>query len=108
VVALEEVSFPQPWPRSLYQKELERQRFGHYFVIVPQPELVVGERILGHGGYWRMEEDIHIVTIAVDPAWRGQGLGRWLLLTMLAQARANGGVNASLEVRISNQAARKL
>lgn len=108
VVALEQVSFPQPWPRSLYEKEIRQPRFGHYFVIVPQPEAAPGEAILGHGGFWCMEEDIHIVTIAVDPARRGQGLGRWLLLTMLKEARDAGGVNVSLEVRPSNRAARHL
>jgi ribosomal-protein-alanine N-acetyltransferase len=108
VIALEEVSFPQPWPRSLYEKEIRQPRFGRYFVIVPQPEPEPGQIILGHGGYWRMEEDIHIVTIAVDPAQRGQGMGRWLLLSMLERAREEGGQTVSLEVRPSNQAARKL
>jgi ribosomal-protein-alanine N-acetyltransferase len=64
--------------------------------------------LLAQGGYWLMGEEAHIVTIAVDPAWRGHRLGKWLLLTLMAEARERGAQMVTLEVRPSNQSARAL
>jgi ribosomal protein S18 acetylase RimI-like enzyme len=47
----------------------------------------------------------HVVDLAVDPAWRGQGIGRRLLTALLVGLRARGAVAATLEVRPSNRAA---
>ena len=55
-----------------------------------------------------MGEEGHIVTIAVDPQWRGKALGKWLLLTLIAEARERGAQIVTLEVRPSNAPARAL
>ncbi len=107
VMELEEVSFPAPWPASLYRRELTRNPYSHYFVIRPETD-EEAPPILGYGGYWILDGDAHITTIAVHPEWRGQRLGEWLLLHMLSTAREQGARTSSLEVRPSNQAARRL
>lgn len=108
VMHLEQVSFPEPWPRSLYERELRSNRLSHYFVVVPVRPVDGWPALLGQGGYWIMGEEVHIVTLAVQPTWRRTGLGKWLLLRLLADARQRGGEIATLEVRPSNQAARAL
>jgi putative acetyltransferase len=42
------------------------------------------------------------------PAWRGQGLGRALLLACIAKARANGITRITLQARADNAAAIRL
>jgi ribosomal-protein-alanine N-acetyltransferase len=51
---------------------------------------------------------MHINNMAIHPGWRGRGLGRLLLNKALAAAYALGVRRATLEVRRSNTAARRL
>lgn len=52
--------------------------------------------------------ELEIVNVAVDPALRGQGVGRALLGFFLEQGRLRGAGRAVLEVRRGNAAARAL
>ena len=56
----------------------------------------------------RFGAEMHIVTIAVQPDWRGRSIGEWLLLALLALGRDEGAQTAALEVRVSNQVALRL
>ncbi len=49
-----------------------------------------------------------IYSVVVDPQWRGQGLGRKLIVAAEKAARAAGSEGVSLEVREDNSAARTL
>ena len=102
VMELEHASFPEPWPRSLYEREVSQGRFSHYLVIVPAEAGAGLPPLLGQGGYWLIGEEAHIVTIAVAAAWRRHRLGKWLLLTLMAAARQGGAAMVTLEVRPSN------
>jgi len=57
---------------------------------------------------WLMVDEAHITTFAVHPAWRRQKLGERLLLAFLDLARDRHAREATLEVRLSNVAARRL
>jgi len=57
---------------------------------------------------WRIEDEAEILTLAVASESRGQGLGRALVVELLARLRAAGVRRVSLEVRSSNAAARAL
>ncbi|MBR9763103.1 MAG: ribosomal protein S18-alanine N-acetyltransferase [Rhodobacteraceae bacterium] len=50
-------------------------------------------------------DEAEVLTIAVDPAARRQGLGRALMQAFLAEARARGAATALLEVAADNAAA---
>jgi ribosomal-protein-alanine N-acetyltransferase len=52
--------------------------------------------------------ELHVNTIAVDPARRRQGLGTRLVQHVIQEARAAGAHDATLEVRRSNTAAIQL
>jgi ribosomal-protein-alanine N-acetyltransferase len=107
VMVLEHASFSEPWPRSLYEREITNDRYSRYLIVEPATSTDLPS-LLAQGGYWLMGEEAHIVTIAVDPAWRGHRLGKWLLLTLMAEARERGAQMVTLEVRPSNQSARAL
>lgn len=99
---IERASFTTPWPDTAYQSELETNRLASYLVA-----RVDGE-VIGYGGIWLMVDEAHVTTVAVDPAWRRQHVGARLLLALLDLAVARGAREATLEVRLSNLAARRL
>ena len=100
--AIEQASFISPWPPHAYQSELESNRLAHYLVAR------VGDTVTAYGGMWLMVDEAHITTFAVHPAWRRQRIGERLLVAFLDIAIDRGAHEATLEVRLSNLAARKL
>ncbi|MFP3868344.1 MAG: ribosomal protein S18-alanine N-acetyltransferase [Desulfobacteraceae bacterium] len=103
--AIEQVSFPTPWPRFSFWEELENP-LSHLLVAGPPPPHP--EEIWGYVIYWLVADEMHILNLAVQPAYRRQGIARRLLLEALRRARALGAKQAWLEVRPSNQAAQSL
>ena len=67
-----------------------------------------GGAIVGYGGLLVVGEDTHIVTLAVEPGTRGQGLGTRLMLRLAEEALRAGAAHLTLEVRVSNQPAQSL
>ena len=64
--------------------------------------------MIGFAGIWLMVDEAHVTTFAVDPAWRRRGVGERLLLALLDVSVARRAREATLEVRLSNMAARRL
>jgi ribosomal-protein-alanine N-acetyltransferase len=103
VMAIEGSSFPTPWPRSGYEHELVRNEHAHYRVL-----LGPDEQIIGYGGQWLVAGEGHISIMAVDPAWRGHGLGELLLSSLIQLADEAGAQRVLLEVRTGNLTAQAL
>ena len=102
IAAIERASFDSPWPPDAYRSELKTNRLAHYLVVRAVDEIVA------YGGMWLMVDEAHVITFAVHPAWRRQQIGGRLLLAMLDVALDAGANEATLEVRLSNLAARRL
>jgi [ribosomal protein S18]-alanine N-acetyltransferase len=102
VQAIEELSFTTPWPPHAYRSEIETNRLAQYIVAR------VGGRVVAYAGMWMMVDEAHITTFAVDPGWRRQRIGERMLMTLLDLARGRRAREATLEVRLSNLAARRL
>ena len=102
VHAIEQASFTAPWPPHAYRSELESNRMAHYLVAR------AGDAIAAYGGMWLMVDEAHITTFAVHPGWRRQRVGERLLLAFLDIAIEQRAHEATLEVRLSNLAARRL
>ena len=106
VAIIEARSFPTPWPADGYRRELTVNERAHYFVLTRR---VVNERpLVGFAGHWLIAGEAHVSIIAVDPDWRGRGLGQLLLLNLLHVAAEQGARMATLEVRCDNHVARAL
>jgi ribosomal-protein-alanine N-acetyltransferase len=99
---IELASFSAPWPANAYRSELETNRLATYLVARTE------DRIVAYGGMWLMVDEAHITTFAVHPSWRRQKIGERLLLAFLDHALARHAREATLEVRLSNLAARRL
>src|SRR5215212_6626512 len=102
VQRIEQASFSTPWPENAYRSELLTNRLASYLVAR------VDGRLVAYGGMWLMVDEAHITTFAVHPAWRRQRIGERLLLAFLDLARDRHAREATLEVRLSNLAARRL
>ncbi|HET7726826.1 MAG TPA: ribosomal protein S18-alanine N-acetyltransferase [Candidatus Limnocylindrales bacterium] len=102
VQAIERASFTAPWPPHAYRSELETNRLAHYLVGR------IGDEIVAYAGMWVMVDEAHITTFAVHPAWRRRRIGERLLLALLDLALDRRAREATLEVRLSNLAARRL
>jgi ribosomal-protein-alanine N-acetyltransferase len=125
VMAVEKVSFPFPWSASAYRHELTQNELSHYIVVRErQPPRVAPQTswldrwlrrsksrqppVIGYGGFWVLNIEAHISTIAVQPNWRGHGLGELLLTEMIEKARSLKAQVVTLEVRVSNHVAQNL
>jgi ribosomal-protein-alanine N-acetyltransferase len=133
VLDIERQSFPTMWPQTTYQRELDNN-LARYLVLCdvpadgarsepPQPASGIRravrrffgglpaasrERVLGMVGLWYLIDEAHIVTIAVRPELRRQGIGEVLLVAALEAACEASQEKMTLEYRISNTTARSL
>src|SRR3954447_274887 len=102
VHAIEQASFTTPWPPHAYRSELETNRLATYIVAR------IGDAVVGYAGMWLMLDEAHVTTFAVHPRWRRRRIGERMLLTLLDAAVSRRAREATLEVRLSNLAARRL
>ena len=103
VIALEQASFNNPTTREWYENELQRPDICYVYVL-RTPDAPVA----GFCAFWKVLDQIHINNLAIHPDARRRGLGRVLLARVLEEAAALGAPHATLEVRRSNTAARRL
>jgi ribosomal-protein-alanine N-acetyltransferase len=103
ILEIERASFVNPWTREMYLAELENKGVSYCYVVrSPSHELV------GFCSFWRVLDELHINNLAVTPAHRGAGAGTALLRDILREGARMGARRATLEVRRSNEAARRL
>jgi ribosomal-protein-alanine N-acetyltransferase len=103
VAALEAGSFTNPWTRQMLADELARNEFARVYVL-----RLPGMPVAAFCACWIVADELHINTIAVAPDQRRRGLGTALMQHILREVSAEGVRRATLEVRQSNDAARKL
>ena len=104
VARIESESFPIPWKREFFASELVEP---HRYIRVLARDDGATPRIGGYLFAVALYEEFHINKIATDPRLRKQGHGRALLEDALARARSAGSTAITLEVRVSNEAARE-
>lgn len=103
VAALEAASFTNPWSREMLERELRQSGVARVYAA-RRP----GYRVAAFCTCWFVLDEVHINTIAVDPALRRQGLALQLMAELLRLAAAEGISRALLEVRRSNEPAQRL
>lgn len=103
VVSIEKSSFSNPWTREMYLRELQNPDVSFLYVL-REP----AHGIVAFCSFWLILDEIHINNLAVRDDFRGRGVGT-ALLEFVMQAGANrGAARATLEVRRSNEPARRL
>jgi ribosomal-protein-alanine N-acetyltransferase len=104
VMEIERLSFSNPWHETTFRGEIQNTPISYPVVAVGIPD----GRVLGYIIYWKIHDDVQVNNIAVHPDGRRLGLGEAMMRHVLDHVRAEGAVFVSLEVRVSNAAARKL
>jgi len=102
VMSVEKDSFCTPWSRSSFEEELAKNRLARYIVALD------GSEVVGYAGTWLVINEAHVTNVAVRGSRRRQGIGRLLMETLMVLARHEGMDSMTLEVRVANQAARRL
>jgi ribosomal-protein-alanine N-acetyltransferase len=101
VAAIESAVFADPWARRAFEVAL-RERHARFRIAR------VDGCVAGYIIAWIVVDEGEIANLAVAPEWRGRGVAKQLLATIIAEARAEGVVRLYLEVRESNVAAQQL
>ena len=101
VMAIERRSFRNPWTFAEFQ-----------FLAEDALALNVGlwrnRHLVGYAIGYAKGPDLHLASLAVEPAWRRRGHATRLLESILERAWHRGCTTCRLEVRPSNRSARRL
>ncbi|MGE0133592.1 MAG: ribosomal protein S18-alanine N-acetyltransferase [Dehalococcoidia bacterium] len=125
---IERAAYGSSLPGTPFEREL-RNGLAGYLVAVQPPTTTDGRpaehhtlfdslrrlfahdpepRVLGFLGVWYTVDQLHVVTVAVDPAEQGRGIAQRLLLECHRLAAEAELPTIALEVRVSNDRARSL
>ena len=100
VAELERLCFPSPWSREALGLLLRDGNFG--------TATLDGDTVVAYAGLVRALDEGEITNVATHPDHRKKGYARAVLLALIEAAREAGLVRITLEVRVSNAAARAL
>ena len=100
---IERLSFSSPWSRTSFAEAIAQPNLC-YFVGAHRKDGV----LVGCAGMHIICGECYIDTVAVHPGWRGNGIGRGLLGALIRYAKAQNADFLTLEVRLSNEIAKRL
>lgn len=101
VMEIEREVFGDPWSKSAFISELEKNPHAIYFTAIKE------RKIIGYTGFWILNDYIHITNLAVSPEYQKQGIASLLLKNIENTAGMSRKYNLYLEVRKSNDNAIK-
>jgi ribosomal-protein-alanine N-acetyltransferase len=103
VVDIEQASYTNPWTREMFRWELENWAVSYLYVARTDQH-----RVAAYCACWLVFDELHINNLAVRPDCRRHGIGTQLLQQLIHEGRRLGARRATLEVRRSNEVARRL
>lgn len=110
VMRIEEGSFSSPWSRGMFLSELKDNPFSNLLVArLSQPVgLSTQKSLLGYCCFWVVFGEVHIMNLAVHPDSRRKGIAMRLVEEAISISRKHAVQKIHLEVRQSNDPARRL
>lgn len=100
LLAIEARVYDFPWTRGNF---VDSQRAGYWLSALITDEAMVGYCVAMQG-----VEELHLLNLTVAPEQQGRGHGRWMLDALRAECAARRLSQLWLEVRLSNERARRL
>ncbi len=104
VMEIEHASFSAPWSRQMFLSELSEAPFSSSYVVRENRS----RRIVGYITFRVVFDDLSVMNLAVDPAYRKRGIGGELIRFAMRIGHTGGVRRATLEVRATNLAAQNL
>ena len=101
LASIDSITSQNPWSDNLFAREFEHQ-FSQLYGVRVAGEFVAF--IVCH----LLFDELHILNLGVLPEYRRRGYASKLIAQAIERAREDGVERVSLEVRRSNQAARRL
>lgn len=102
VMVVEHDAFTLPWTEEAFHNELKLNHFAHYMVMEYEG------RTIGYAGMWTIVDEAHITNIALLGTYRGRKWGERLLSELMKTASFLRMERITLEVRVSNEVAKRL
>lgn len=100
VMSIENSAYHFPWSRNIFRDCI---RIGYHCRVLIEEQAMNGYGIMSVAA-----EEGHILNLCIRPSRQGSGLARVLLEDLLLVARICGAKTLFLEVRPSNEPARRL
>ena len=105
IMALEQELFPEDaWTPEMFAAEFAQPAWRRLYLVAEE-----GKALIGYAGMmFTGGSQADVVTLAVDPAHWGEGIGTALLTALVDEAGKRGCAEVLLEVREDNPRARQL
>jgi ribosomal-protein-alanine N-acetyltransferase len=105
IMTLEQELFPEDaWTRQMFAAEFAQPASRRLYLVAEE-----GKTLVGYAGMmFTGGSQADVVTLAVNPAYWGQGTGTALLTALMDEAVSRGCAEVLLEVREDNARARQL
>lgn len=101
ITAIEQISYANPWSSKAISAEFDKE-------LSVKAGILFGRELAGYSFNTLIEDEFHILNIAISPEYRRIGLAKGLLAFALDSATNSGASTACLEVRVSNTPAQAL
>lgn len=101
ILEIERLSFISPWTRGMFEDTICSP-------IARNLVLEKDNKIIGYIMLYSVEDEVHIMNIAIDPVHRRKGFGIYLVNRVIEDCARDGGTEFFLEVREGNRAAQDL
>jgi ribosomal-protein-alanine N-acetyltransferase len=99
IVAIEDTSFTAAWSRSALAGELAEDP--RRLAVVAEED----EEVIGYAFVWIVADELHLVSLAVAPGRRRQGIASAMMGHLLQSEQTRSASIMTLEVRASNEPA---
>lgn len=98
IMRIEKRCYPMPWSEGHFRQEFNN-------AVASILGCYDDGTLAGYLCFWFIVDEMQVLNVAVDPAYRRRGIAAALLRRAIAECRVRGMVSAWLEVRAGNKAA---
>jgi ribosomal-protein-alanine N-acetyltransferase len=102
LLSIESTVFPEPWSPEVFNSELALRKGRLYRAAWD------GEEMAGYIGFFIVDEEAHMTTVATAPAYQRNGVAITMIVDALRTLRTSGVKHISLEVAVNNKPAQSL
>ncbi|MBM7835801.1 ribosomal protein S18-alanine N-acetyltransferase [Clostridium sardiniense] len=101
VYEVSSLSLKESWSLDSITKEISN-KFARYIVCKEE------NKVVGFAGAWLIASEGQITNVAVHPEYRGKGIGKKLMKSLISSLKQEDCNSITLEVRESNTVAKNL